>query len=52
MEEAVIKIPRVVVIALTGGAGLVEVVLLVWAAAVVVWAVLAAATAMWRAWRR
>ncbi|MBU0847638.1 hypothetical protein KKH23_10670 [Patescibacteria group bacterium] len=51
MAEAIIRIPRSIVVALTGGAGLVEVALLAWAFVVVVWVVLGAAAAMWRAWR-
>jgi len=49
--EALVSIPRAVVIALMGSAGLVDVASFVWAFVVVAWAVLAVAVALRRTWR-
>lgn len=50
--EAIIRIPRAVVIALAGRFGLVDVALFAWAFVVVVLVVLVVAVALRRAWRR
>ena len=51
MVEAFVSIPRAVMIALMGSAGPVDVASFVWASVIVVWAVLAAAVILRRAWQ-
>ena len=50
--ETIIRIPRAVMVALMGGDGPVDVAILIWAFAVVAWAVLTTAAILRYAWRR